>query len=267
MAASLLLLLSRFSRVRLCDPTDGSPPGSSIPGILQARVLEWGAIAFSGGSITARYYCTITVYYSITIESAPFKPGQVLLSIVSPPSSRHSALPLRSLTACSHGQALSKLLTYSLMHSKILWGGDKHKGVPCSEVRLSPNESQTKDLVSDSDSQNRTEKWSQRGENGPTARVTGLRAPRLVCRRLQSKKQGELRKDPASQDNITEEHSSWEDCKAVKPLMPAVFSAGWEGWPWCSGKCALKMSSEEGIVSHIWYSEIPLEKYPVVAFL
>ena len=32
----------------LCDPIDGSPPGSSIHGILQARVLEWGAIAFSG---------------------------------------------------------------------------------------------------------------------------------------------------------------------------------------------------------------------------
>ena len=31
----------------LCDPTDGSPPGSTIPGILQARTLEWGAIAFS----------------------------------------------------------------------------------------------------------------------------------------------------------------------------------------------------------------------------
>ena len=31
----------------LCDPIDGSPPGSHIPGILQARVLEWGAIAFS----------------------------------------------------------------------------------------------------------------------------------------------------------------------------------------------------------------------------
>ena len=31
----------------LCDPTDGSPPGSPIHGILQARVLEWGAIAFS----------------------------------------------------------------------------------------------------------------------------------------------------------------------------------------------------------------------------
>ena len=33
-----LLLLSRFRRVRLCDSIDGSPPGSSIPGILQARV-------------------------------------------------------------------------------------------------------------------------------------------------------------------------------------------------------------------------------------
>ena len=37
----LLLLLSHFSRVRLCDPIDGSPPGSPVPGILQARTLEW----------------------------------------------------------------------------------------------------------------------------------------------------------------------------------------------------------------------------------
>ena len=32
----------------LGDPMDCSPPGSSIHGIFQARVLEWGAIAFSG---------------------------------------------------------------------------------------------------------------------------------------------------------------------------------------------------------------------------
>ena len=31
----------------LCDPRDGSPPGSPVPGILQARTLEWIAIAFS----------------------------------------------------------------------------------------------------------------------------------------------------------------------------------------------------------------------------
>ena len=58
----LLLLLSHFSRVRLCaqraataakslqlcptlcDPIDGSPPASPVPGILQARTLEWVAI-------------------------------------------------------------------------------------------------------------------------------------------------------------------------------------------------------------------------------
>ena len=31
----------------LCEPIDGSPPGSAIPGILQARTLEWVAISFS----------------------------------------------------------------------------------------------------------------------------------------------------------------------------------------------------------------------------
>ena len=31
----------------LCDPIDGSPPGSPIPGILQARTLEWVAISFA----------------------------------------------------------------------------------------------------------------------------------------------------------------------------------------------------------------------------
>ena len=35
------------SCLTLCDPTDGSPPGSAIPGILQARTLEWVAISFS----------------------------------------------------------------------------------------------------------------------------------------------------------------------------------------------------------------------------
>ena len=36
-----------LSRVRLCDPRDGSPLGSPVPGILQARTLEWVAISFS----------------------------------------------------------------------------------------------------------------------------------------------------------------------------------------------------------------------------
>ena len=39
----------------LCDPTDGNPPGSPVPGILQARILEWVAIASS----TVEYYSAI----------------------------------------------------------------------------------------------------------------------------------------------------------------------------------------------------------------
>ena len=35
------------SCLTLCDPIDSSPSGSSVPGILQARILEWVAIAFS----------------------------------------------------------------------------------------------------------------------------------------------------------------------------------------------------------------------------
>ena len=35
------------SCLTLCDPIDGSPPGSPVPGILQARILEWVATSFS----------------------------------------------------------------------------------------------------------------------------------------------------------------------------------------------------------------------------
>ena len=48
----ILYLLSRLAKSlqscpALCDPIDGSPPGSLVPGILQARTLEWVAISFS----------------------------------------------------------------------------------------------------------------------------------------------------------------------------------------------------------------------------
>ena len=38
----------------LCDPIDCSPPGSSVSGILQARILEWVAISFSNACIHAK---------------------------------------------------------------------------------------------------------------------------------------------------------------------------------------------------------------------
>ena len=48
----------------LCDPTDGSPPGSPVPGILQAKTLEWVAISFS------IYMCVcVCVYIYIYIHT------------------------------------------------------------------------------------------------------------------------------------------------------------------------------------------------------
>ena len=46
-AAAAVAAESLQSCPTLCDPRDVSPPGSPVPGILQARTLEWGAIAFS----------------------------------------------------------------------------------------------------------------------------------------------------------------------------------------------------------------------------
>ena len=47
MSAATAAAKSLQSCLTLCDPIDGSPPGSSVPGILQARTLECVAISFS----------------------------------------------------------------------------------------------------------------------------------------------------------------------------------------------------------------------------
>ena len=46
-AAAAAATKSLQSCPTLCDPIEGSPPGSAVPGILQARTLEWVAISFS----------------------------------------------------------------------------------------------------------------------------------------------------------------------------------------------------------------------------
>ena len=72
---SMLLLVE--SCPTLCDPTDCSPPGSSVHGISQARVIEWVAISFSRGSSQPRDGTCIScidrriLYYWSTSE-APF---------------------------------------------------------------------------------------------------------------------------------------------------------------------------------------------------
>ena len=50
----MCVCMSAQSSLTLCDPMDCSPPGSSVHGILQSRILEWVAISFSGGSFQYR---------------------------------------------------------------------------------------------------------------------------------------------------------------------------------------------------------------------
>ena len=61
----------------LRDPMDCSPPGSSVHGIFQARVLEWGAIAFS---IFLLYYTVIyQIHSSVLLERDLLEPSKLLL--------------------------------------------------------------------------------------------------------------------------------------------------------------------------------------------
>ena len=64
----------------LCDPMDCSPPGSSDHGILQARVLEWVSISFSGGSSRTRAWtqvsCIAGRFFTTEPPGKPQDPAQ-----------------------------------------------------------------------------------------------------------------------------------------------------------------------------------------------
>ena len=57
--------------VTVCDPMDCSPPGSSVHGILQARILEWVAIAFSKGSSQLRAQTGAPALWADSLLSEP----------------------------------------------------------------------------------------------------------------------------------------------------------------------------------------------------
>ena len=62
----------------LCDPIDGSPPGSPVPGILQARTLEWVAISFSNTLCLELVNITSLTHFhcSVCPKSFPISEGQ-----------------------------------------------------------------------------------------------------------------------------------------------------------------------------------------------
>ena len=60
MLTRLIVVMTSQRIPTLCDPMDCSPPGSSVHGILQARILEWVAIPFSKGMDLPDPYIEIT---------------------------------------------------------------------------------------------------------------------------------------------------------------------------------------------------------------
>ena len=64
----------------LCDPRDGSPPGSPVPGILQARILEWIAISFSKAwkwKVKVKSFSRVRLFATpwTTVHQAPLSMG------------------------------------------------------------------------------------------------------------------------------------------------------------------------------------------------
>ena len=65
MLSSPLYAKSQQSCPTLCDPVDRSPPGSSVPGILQTRILEWVDISFSTSSMLIYINTFVSIAFPI----------------------------------------------------------------------------------------------------------------------------------------------------------------------------------------------------------
>ena len=107
----------------LCDPIDGSPPGSYVPGILQARILEWVAIFFSNAWMHAK-----SLQSSLTLgnpmDSSP------------PGSSVHRILQARilewvAISFSLQGTHLNMIKAiYDTLRANIILSGEKLKAFP-----------------------------------------------------------------------------------------------------------------------------------------
>ena len=86
---SLTILLAAAAKslqscLTLCDPTDGSPSDSPVPGILQARTLEWVAISFSLGSEYSMFF-TGEFVMLMSKECSPSTSIETILCVVYQP--------------------------------------------------------------------------------------------------------------------------------------------------------------------------------------
>ena len=122
------MLLSRFSRVWLCDPIDGSPPVSTVPGILQARTLEWVAISFSSAW---KWKGKVKSLSRIWLLATPWTAGHhAALSMGFSRQEYWSGLPLPSMREAQNLGLRA--------HTKQKWAGSSHQLVSELAQHASP---------------------------------------------------------------------------------------------------------------------------------
>ena len=128
----------------LCDPTDSSPPGPPIPGIFQAKVLEWVAIAFS----STRLLVIIIIhsekqYFKMLSGSSQFSvqfSSSVMPGSLWPYGLQHSRLrcPSPTLGACSNSCPLNQwchptISSFIISFSSFLWSFPAWGSFPISQ--------------------------------------------------------------------------------------------------------------------------------------
>ena len=120
-----------LSHVRFCDPMDYSPPGSSIHGIFQARILEWVAISFS-----------MSLFKIQTNHVTPLSKGQGSRVNLAEALANHGRLIPLDLDWFCCGQRLARDFFWSLKWEHCFWGASG-KGIfalwkrPVEETMLS----------------------------------------------------------------------------------------------------------------------------------
>ena len=124
------------SCLTLCDPMDHSPPGSSVHAIFQARVLEWGSIAFSV-QLLSHVQLSVTPWTTARQASLSITNSQSLPKLMS----IESVMPSNHLILCCHLLLLPSIFPNirSFQMSQLFASGGQSTGVSASTSVLPMN--------------------------------------------------------------------------------------------------------------------------------
>ena len=128
----------------LCNPIDGSPPGSPVPGILQARTLEWVPISFSNAwkwKVKVKSLSRLWLlanYFKILWGFLPYIDMNLATGARVSPSWTPFHLPPHPIhLGCSRAPALSALLRSSNLDWSSVLHGNIHASVLFSQIWVS----------------------------------------------------------------------------------------------------------------------------------